>query len=276
MDESSGTTFAQSGSSTAAAFTSVGSVVPSNAELIPGDSTKFATFNAGSYATAAKGNVVLPFTTLTTACIVKWQPPLSASMRLLSFGGNGETEAVNYMIHDELLSDTSMHDLFESGAGTNTDIPTSKTLDPRYNSPVTSVPLFLVVSRNNTTKKTRFYVNGKLFEEVSYSGAPSGGTSSIFVLSQNTAWGIAASPQPFTFGHVSYFDRVLSDEEVFGMASSAGLADAGINEVRFDAEYTTAPTQTILNRDVNKILLTAVDPLIDISVAFPDDAYSEE
>lgn len=275
MSEASGT-FAQTGSSTAAALTPTGTILYRNRELIPGDTTKFATFTAGSYANGSRGNITVPSSTLSASALVYFVPPVDSGvgqLRVLQIGASGETEATNYQLMAHLRSDGRLADLHESGAGVNTDMITDKSIDPRYTIG-SGRPLLFTITRNNTTKLCRIYVNGVFFEEVSYTTAPTGGTSAVFVLGHHPTISGNTSVQPVTYGHVSYFQRVLSDEEVRGMADAAGLLDVPAGVARFPVSNALNPTLNVLDQTVSKSLICAIDPLIDISVAFPDDAYS--
>lgn len=275
MTEASGT-FAQTGSSTAAALTPTGNVFYQNQELIYGDSTKFATFDPSSYANGSRGDVTVPALTLSASAIVYFTPPISSvNLRALSLSASGETEATNFQLSMQLRTDDKLSDIHENGAGVNVDAIASKVLDPRYIVGSGS-PLLYTLTRDNSTKITRFYVNGVLLDQVTYTTAPSGGTSCAFVLGQHPTLIGNSSVQPVSYGHVCYFQRVLTDAEVYGIANAAGLADAPLGNTRFDANVTLEPTLTNLEQSVFKTLLCSLDPLIDISVAFPEDAYRTE
>ena len=275
MSEASGT-FAQTGSSTAAALTGTGTILYRNQELIPGDTTKFATFQPGSYANGSRGNITVPAVTMSFSALVHYVPPVNSGVsqvRVLQIGASGETEATNYQLLAYLRSDGRMADLHENGAGVNTDVITDKLIDPRYIIG-NGRPLLFTFTRNNTTKLCRFFINGVLFEEVPYTTAPTGGTSTVFVLGHHPTISGNTSVQPVTHGHVCYWQRVLTDSEVRGMADAAGLLDAPAGIVRFPTDTELGPSIDVLDQSVSKSLICAIDPLIDISVAFPDDAYS--
>lgn len=275
LDESSGTAFAQSGSSTAASMTAVGTVLPGDVALIPGDTTGFVTLPPGTYTTASRGNVVVPVTNITVSCIIKYPGPALTQIRILQLIAAGDTVATNSQILLFIDSaDQNFQDFVEYSAGTNQDIISEKRLDPRY--AIGDGVLVFTTTRNAATNTQKFYLNGVLFDTVSYANDPTGGTSTFFVIGNHTGSLInTPTQQNVSFGHMCFFDRVLSDSEVYGIADNAGLADP-LGELRFAADAVNVPDLTILRNNVSKTLLCAIDPLVDISVAFPDDAYTTE
>ena len=269
----SGGTFAQTGSSTAAALAPTGTVVYNDTELIAGDATRFARFTPGSYANGSRGNVTVPATTLSASAIVYYTPPvITNNLRVLSLAASGETAITNYQLLMQIRLDALLGDFHEYDTGVNQDAITTLGIDPRY-VVGSGTPMLFTLTRDGATKRTRFYVNGIALDEVSYTNAPTSGSSTVFVLGHHPTLSGNTSSQDISYGHVSYFQRVLSDQEVRDMAAAAGLLDAPAGEVRFDAQ---ADVVNNTNATVVKTLMCAIDPLIDISVAFPDEAYTYE
>jgi hypothetical protein len=273
LDETSGSSFDQTGTSTAAAMTIVGDVQPAAQPLIPGDSTGFPIFNPGSYATASRGNVSVPFADVSVSLLVYWTPPVVNGVRLLSVGTSGETTATNFQLLTQIRSDNRLSDFVEYGSGTDQDIVTNQDLDIRYRQP--RVLLFTMV-RNSTSRVTSFYVNGKLWDTVSYDNSPTGGTSTVFMLSNNTAIGNPASVQSSSMGHVCFFNRQLTSSEVYDMAVAAGVEDGELGYLRFRQAALSGPDLEFLSPATFKVLIAAIDPLIDSGIAFPDDAYTTQ
>lgn len=275
FDETSGTTFSQTGSSTAAAATPVGSVLWADKMLIPGDSTGFATFTPGAYANAVKGDVVVPLTNFSMSCILQYVGPAQTQIRMLSLFSSGESTASNAQLIPRVEpAGQNFQDFFEyTSSGTNAEIISAKVLDPRYT--IASTPMMFTTVRNHSTKQQSFYLNGVLLDTVDYSSAPTGGTSAFFSIGNSAALAVPETTQDVSFGHMCLFDRLLTDAEIYDMAGYAGLADP-IGQLRFNSSAPEYLTESALRLNVSKTLLCAIDPLIDISVAFPDDAYRTE
>lgn len=283
MDEASGTTFAQTGSSTAGAMTATGTVTAANAELIPGDSARFATFSSGGYTSASRGNVTVPFTDVSISYLIRFYPPNASANNIfaLTLMGSGDASATTNAQTYQYFTPTTgyFNEIMEYGTGVNELVTTQQPLDLRFFVANTDNTFLVTTVRNSVAKQLSTYINGKLFDQQTYANNPTGGTAAgvVFSLSNNTAVGIQAGVNPSSIGHVCMFNRLLTAQEVVDMSQAAGHYDAAANQVRFiSSSDSVGPSNALLDPDVEKVLFTAVDPLIDISVAFPQDAYTVE
>lgn len=278
MSELTNTSFSQTGSSTAGAMTPTGTVTAADAPLIPGDSTAFATFSNGGYTSAARGNVAVPFGDVSVSYLIRFYPPHSSSANIFSLtlmGSGDSSSTTNAQTYQYFVPTTGIfNEIMEYGTGVNELVSTVYPLDLRFFVNGTDNVFMITTVRDSVAKVLSTYVNGKLFDRQTYANNPTGGTAAgvVFSLSNNTAVGIVAGGNPTTLGHVCLFNRKLNEQEIIGMAQSAGKYDGDLGSVRFAAE---APSID-LDTSVTKTLLCAIDPLIDISVAFPDDSYKFE
>lgn len=277
LDETSGTSFTQSGSSTAGSMVATGVFTAADTELIPGDTTKFIKFGNSGYATATRGDVTVPFGDVTISYLIKFFPPFaSANIFAITLMGSGDTSlTTNAQTYQYFTpSNATFNEIMEYGTGVNELVTSQNSLDLRFYL-VGSDNTFLVTTvRNSVSKILTTYINGKIFDQQSYSNNATGGTSAgvVFSLSSNTTVGIAAGANPLALGHVCIFNRTFTDAEVAGLAQAAGRYDGPNSSVRFQ----NVPESALSSASVSKTLLCAVDPLVDISVAFPDDAYTTE
>lgn len=277
MDESTGTSFAQTGTSTAGSMSGAGATTAGNATLIPNDTTLFATFGPTGYASASRGNVAVPFGDVTISYLIRFYPPLSsANIFALSLMGLGDsastTNAQTYQYFTP--SNATFNEIMEYGTGANELVTSVNPLDLRFSLVGADNTFMVTTVRNSVSKQLSTYVNGRLFDQQTYANNPTGGTAAgvVFSLSNNTVVGIQAGNNTTTLGHVCMFNRLLTEQEVVGLAQAAGRYDVGAGDFRF-ASYADP-----IAADPNcvKTLLCAIDPLIDISVAFPDEAYTYE
>lgn len=263
-------------------MSATGSVTAGSAELISGDSARFALFSSGGYTSASRGNVTVPFGDVTISYLIRFYPPYSSSANIfgLSLMGLGDsastTNAQTYQYFTP--TDGKFNEIMEYGTGANELVTTRYPLDPRFFVNGADNTFLVTTVRNSITKQLSTYINGKLFDRQTYTNNPTGGTAAgvVFSLSNNTAVGIQAGASSSAIGHVCMFSRTLTEQEVLGIADAAGRVDSTPNSVRFPSTIPQETTESALQPWVTKALLCAVDPLIDISVAFPDEAYTNE
>jgi hypothetical protein len=282
LDEASGTSFAQTGSSTAGAMTASGTVTASDATLIPGDATEFVTFGVGGYASAARGNITVPLTDVTISYLIRFYPPYTSSANIfaLSLMGSGDSSSTTNVQTYQYFTPTTgiFNEIMEYGTGVNELIESISPMDPRFAVNGIDNTFMITTVRNSVAKQLSTYVNGVLFDRQTYVNNATGGTAAgvVWSLGNNTAVGIAAGGSATSMGHVCVFTRLLSEQEIRDMADAAGRLDAAPGQLRFDMSAATGPASNFLETNVVKTLLCAVDPLVDISVAFPSEAYTTE
>jgi hypothetical protein len=278
LDETSGSSFAQLGSSTVGPMIASGTFTPAGQQLIPNDNTSFLQFGSGSSANATRGNISGALETLSISYIIKFNNPISSTLLYpIAFGAVGETLATNFLLqHIFNPSSSNFTYLWEYSGGTNEQVDISSILDLRYlnSSLIDTTSWQITTVRDSATKTILLYINGRLISTNTYTNNPAGGTSAaaVFSLGNYSVFSMASNTNLFTMGHVCLFNRVLTTNEVQNLATSSGLADPLTGPV-FEVINNT---DILVNPEVLKVMYCAIDPLIDISVAFPEDAYTTE
>jgi hypothetical protein len=278
LDETSGSSFAQLGTSTVGPMVASGTFTPGGQQLIPNDNTNFLQFGSGSSAIASRGNISGALETLSVSYIIKFNNPISSTLLYpIAFGASGETLATNFLIqHIFNPSSSNFSYLWEYSGGTNEQVDFPAMLDLRYinNLLIDTTTWLITTVRDSVAKTVSLYINGRLITTNAYTNNPAGGTSTaaVFSLGNYSVFGMASNTNLFTMGHVCLFNRVLTTNEVQNLATTSGLADPLTGPV-FDVVNNT---DILVNPEVLKVLYCAIDPLIDISVAFPEDAYTTE
>lgn len=283
LNESSGSPI-QQGSSTAANLTLSGSYTHANGELIPGDTTKFLSLTGGK-GSAARGNLVVPATTLSVTFLAKITSTPVTSATFFAIGATGETLATNYPIIYQFSTYPQVGFLWETGAGDNVNAPSDVRLNTGLYSDGGEFPaLHVTFVKNSSTKTITTYINGICREILAYTTEPAGGTSTGLFLGGSAAT-IPAETVQFDVGHFAYFQRALSREEVVGLAKASGFMpeDFAADQTEFEVldqlateHATLTSTKSLLEYPANKLLTIALDPLIDPSLLQGSEAYATE
>lgn len=282
LDEPSGSPV-QQGSSTASNLTLSGSYTHANGELIPGDTTKFLSLTGGK-GSAARGNIVAPATTMSVTFLAKITSTPQLYATFFSMGASGETLATNYPIIYQYNTYPQVKFVWEYATGDNIDLISDVRLNTGLYSGGEFPAMHITFVKDAVTKTVTTYVNGICRETLTYTTETAGGTSSGFYLGGSGA-AIPAETLQFDVGHVAVFQRVLTREEVVGLAKASGFMseDFGANETEYGvldqlaAEHVTlASTKSLLEYPANKLLTVALDPLIDPSLLQGSEAYATE
>jgi hypothetical protein len=261
MNESSGDAI-QQGSSTAGNLVLSGGFQRSDVELIPNDTTKFITLSGGK-GTASRGNIALPLRSFSISMIVKLSSTsINTFSSFFSLMGSGETEVTNAQFLFRFINYPVVEVLSEYSSGDDIRSEIGNMLYPLYDSLQTS-PKLITIVKDSEARTITSYVNGYLRSAISYSLEPTGGTSSSFFVGGTSAV-IPAETLPMTVGHVAFFQRALTRQEVTEIAKSAGFMP--INYTVPASEYSVIGasdlTSDIINPTNNKLLNIADDDLI--------------
>lgn len=176
--------------------------------------TNYALFPSAASAliTSALG-LSLPLTGDWTVEGLLFAPESSGQIGLFSFGGAGETEALNTQI---LLygSTTVWNAGWESGAGTNREVA----------GPVVNRALWMHVAavKDTTANLVKFYLNGKFALSKALPTNATGGSGTMVA-------GIGSNPSvlthsaPTAIGHVAVYTSALSATRIAAHAQAAGF-----------------------------------------------------
>lgn len=281
MDESSGNPV-QQGSSTAGSLALSGSFTRANAELIPGDSTKFLSLTGGK-GTASIGNITVPFGTCSFTFIVHVpSAPASSNSTFFSVGATGETTATNFQFLCRYLTYPNLEFFWEySSTGTNVEVDSGARIDSGIYNNTVFQPTHVTIVKNSTDKTITTYINGFRRETISYVTEPTGGTSTSFFIG-GAAVAVPSETLTMNIGHFAMFQRLLSQQEVVDLAKASGFmpVDYDLGQAQFEIStenaenYATLESIKALDFSASKLLSITLDPLIDPSLLAGAEAYS--
>ena len=279
LSETSGTTLAQSGSSTAGALTLAGTYLLSAEALIPGDTTKFLTLHGGYASTSNRGNITPYLLNQNTfSCLIELVRPIATSVdygeltldpQLFSYSGTGETESVNVALaYFFSITDSSFAYVHEYGTGVNVQNAFNCTLGT-YPVIGTEFKCHLIITRSSS--EYTVWVNGEKRAVSRFSTAPTGATSSNIYL--GTASDLRASPF-MSLGHMCIFDKVLTDSEIWDLTVVSGYATGDKPSSMLTPNRGNELPISFVAPVANKQLSISTDPLIDLFVLRPELAYT--
>lgn len=284
LNESSGSPI-QQGSSTVSNLALSGSYTYASAELIPGDTTKFLSLTGGK-GTATRGNLALPFGSFSATFLIKVPAvPTQEFACIFAVGDIGETLASNFQIIYRFNTYPRMNIFWEYGSGGSDMGLTPETVLYRdvYNGTQFQTKHVTLV-KDSVTKNVYIYINGYLREKLTYENESSGGTSSSFFIGGTTAT-IPDSTLTMSMGHFAFFQRVLTTQEIVGLAKTSGFMPESYVEKQTEfqvlnqlaTDYSTLTSiKSILEYPASKLLTVALDPLIDPSLLQGSEAYATE
>ena len=283
LNESSGNPI-QQGSSTVSNLTLSGSYTHANTELITGDSTKFLSFTAGK-GTATRGNLTLPFGSFSATFLIKVPAvPTQQFATIFSVGGEGDTQATNYQIIYRFNTYPAMNIFWEYDAGSDTSLSPDTVLYRNLYDGTQFQTKHVTLVKDSTIKSVYIYINGYLRETLTYVNEPTGGTSSSFFLG-GSATTIPDATLTMTMGHFAFFQRVLTLQEIVGLAKASGVLPESFVTTQTEFQVlnqlatehaTLASTKSILEYPASKLLTIALDPLIDPNLLQGSEAYATE
>ena len=281
MNETSGTTLAQSGSSTAAALTLYGTYTLANDELIAGDAARFIRFGTDGWGFGTKGDIATPVQETSVSFLMKINADFlgyDVAPYVFTLGTTGETSATNVQTSMRFLNtNRAISTFYETGSGGDRE-QNYGLIDPNnfyssntvYHIAITRGPDELIP----TTIKEKIYVNG-IFKAIGERGYPSGGGSAKFYV--NTIWDNRVGFD-ISLGHFAIWDRALTREEVYSISEASGyntyastLAEPDPTNNTYWGTYNTI--QSNLKQDVTKLLSIPLDPLVDQTIINPEDSY---
>ena len=277
LTETSGTTVAQSGSSTAAALTLAGTYTLANRELISGDTTKFLELNGGYASTSSRGNITSYLLGQNTfSCLIELIAPVaqgfSASPTIFAYQDTGDTGPANAAINYYLsMVDGLLNYFHEYGTGSNQTDSFNCTLGNTYPTSTSTFKCHLIVTRSSNTYTV--WVNGRKRATSTFTTAPTDASGSNLYIGTTADLRTSAH---MTLGHMCIFNRVLTDSEIWDLNIASGYASGTmpVNTVTYDNRgYDELPTSFIYPV-ANKELSISTDPLIDLFVLRPELAYT--
>ena len=134
---------------------------------------------------------------------------LSTGNVIISSGGLGEAESVNFSYYAVINPNGLVTYFHESGAGTNTTVNFS------HSALGTSTQYNIMITRDVTLKEVKLYINGALADTKTYANNPTGGTSNeIWVgeLQSNPNWHFDG-----VMDEVVVFDSKLTDQQIIDL-----------------------------------------------------------
>lgn len=279
LTETTGTTLTNAGSLGAACnATLAGSYALADRELITGDSTKFLKLNGGR-ATGSRGAVTLPVTNLTFSVLLEVFPntPLVLPPGIFAISASGETEATNAQVLFSLnVSTLAPFSLHENSTGVNNIVTSTETIAAAASNARGNNLLHLTITRDATSKETKFYYNGGLLFSGTYSAQPTGGTSTALYI--GTEADLRPS-HPMAMGQLCLWNRVLSDSELFDLHSASGYnTRPSIGYLGLDANPSDILNIPVISSTLAPIALKklriAYDALINPNIINPQESYS--
>jgi len=288
MNETSGTTLAQSGSATTASISLSGNYTLADAELISGDPARFITFETDGKGTASKGNFVIPLEETTISFFIKINADFieaASAPYVFSLAKSGESSLDNFQssVKFNAPSSRKIATFYESGTGGDNEVEHGLIFPGNfydgtktYHIAVTKGP-----SEDSSVLKEKVYVNGILkfiSNDTNATGTnyPNGGgdVTTFFINTQpDNRSGLNVS-----LGHFSIWRRVLTHDEVFSIAEAAGLNDFDSIEYPLDSASLAywgsyQDIQDVIKINSLKNLLISLDPLVNSSVINPEESY---
>lgn len=272
--ETSGTTLAQTGSSTASAMTMSGSYTLGSKELIVGDASRYP-FATQALGTATRGNLTAPLTTCTLTFLLELTTVTGAigvNPVMFYWGNTGETEATNAQLSFYLNDlDFSVFSFTESGAGVN-DVPTfPDTMGTKYPIQREFRKYHIALTRDATSKVTNLFVDGVFRSSTAITNNVTGGTSTVLNIFNEVVNTRASTPM--ALGHVAIFGSVLTNQQIYDLAVASGYAPAEYRGYSWtvdtpDTELTNVSPGTI------KEISAVIDPMVDYTIIHPEAAYN--
>ena len=278
LSETSGTTVAQSGSSTAGALTLTGTYTLANRELIVGDTTRFLQLNGGYASTTNRGNITSYLLGQNTfSCLIELISPIgtsfSADPAIFAYQDTGDTGPANAAL-SYLFSnvDGRLKYFHEYGtAGSNVTDVFDCTLGYTYPTLTSTFKCHLTVTRSSDTYTV--WVNGRARDSLTFATGPQDASGANLYIGTTPA--LTASPN-MALGHMCIFNRVLTASEIWDLAVASGYVVGTIPAstiVYNNRGYDELPTSFIAPV-ANKQLNISTDPLIDLFVLKPELAYT--
>lgn len=279
MNESSGTTITQHGSSTASSISLSGTYTLANAELISGDAARFITFDTDGKGTATKGNFAVPLEQTSISFFMKINADFESAASapyLFALSTTGDLASANFQTSVKFnVPSRRIATFIEQGAGN--DVDTEYGLFFPGNFYDGGNVYHIVITRGPDTLSSnvleKIYVNGVLKfvnRDVTY---PTGGDNTSFFIntqSDNRA-GLNVS-----LGHFAVWRSVLTHSEIFSISEAAGLNDSANTSKVLDSESSAywnsyANIQENLKFNSQKTLQVSSDPLLDYGLINPEE-----
>lgn len=220
LDDPSGTTAADS-SGNGYNLTYSGSYTLADTAIVPTDDTKRVQFTGatGKASATTKLGTSPPLAGDWTITAIVMPLDVSTNpVRILSLGGAGETEVLNYQF--ELRISTGMQPQMFWEYSTGTDATASFVMGSANATLQANRPVHIACVKDGTANTLTLYINGSKVSTYSYGNEPTGGTDSAMV----TTIGGASSTGTFVAGPVCFFNgSKLSETRIRAHARAAGF-----------------------------------------------------
>jgi hypothetical protein len=141
---------------------------------------------------------------------------------------SGETEAANFVYSLRCVAATNELGVFhEYSTGANVSTVVTPILD--------NVEYYITLTRNSALKEYRIYINGILSSVLTYTSAPTGGSTSVLSIGNHAS--VTAAWRGL-ISNVSIFNRTISGAEAVSMYHA--IKHGALDEIRYDEIITSS------------------------------------